>query len=91
MNKTELIAAAAEKSGLPKKDAERALNAVIEIVAQALAQDDKVQITGFGTVEVRTRAPRKGINPQTKEEITIPMTRTPAFKAGKNLKEAVDK
>ena len=91
MNKTELISAAAEKANLPKKDMERALNAAIEVIIQALSDEDKVQLVGFGSFEVRTRAARKGRNPQTKEEITIPESKTAAFKAGKNLKEAVEK
>lgn len=91
MNKTELIASMAEKSELSKKDSEKALNAFIESVEQALAEGDKIQLVGFGTFEVRDRAERKGRNPQTKEEIIIPATKAPVFKVGKNLKELVNK
>ena len=91
MNKTELIAAIAEKAELSKKDAEKALAAFIESVEGALAKDDKVQLVGFGTFEVKTRAARKGRNPRTKQEITIPAAKAPAFKAGKELKERVNK
>ena len=89
MNKTELIASMAEKSQLSKKDAEKALNAFIESVEEALAKGDKIQLVGFGTFEVRERAERKGRNPQTREEIVIPASKAPVFKAGKALKEAV--
>ena len=89
MNKTELIAAIAEKAELSKKDAEKALTAFIESVEGALAKDDKVQLVGFGTFEVKTRAARKGRNPRTKQEITIPASKAPAFKAGKAFKDAI--
>jgi DNA-binding protein HU-beta len=89
MNKTELIAAIAEKAELSKKDAEKALAAFIESVEGALAKDDKVQLVGFGTFEVKTRAARKGRNPRTKQEITIPASKAPAFKAGKAFKDAI--
>ena len=89
MNKVELIAAVAEKSGLSKKDSEKAVAAVLSAVEGALAKGDKVQLIGFGTFEVRERPERKGRNPQTKEEITIPASKLPAFKAGKALKDAV--
>ncbi len=89
MNKTELIAAIAEKAELSKKDAEKALNAFIESVEGALAKNDKVQLVGFGTFEVKTRAERKGRNPQTKQEITIPASKAPAFKVGKAFKDAI--
>ncbi len=89
MNKTELIASMAEKSQLSKKDAEKALNAFIESVEEALAKGDKIQLVGFGTFEVRERAERKGRNPQTKEEIVIPASKAPVFKAGKALKDVV--
>jgi len=91
MNKTELIASMAEKSQLSKKDAEKALNAFIESVEEALAKGDKIQLVGFGSFEVRERAERKGRNTQTKEEIVIPATKTPIFKVGKGLKELVNK
>ncbi len=89
MNKSELIASVAEKSGLTKKDAEKAVNAVFESVTKTLVAGEKVQLVGFGTFEVRTRKERQGQNPQTKEPITIPETKVPAFKAGKGLKDAV--
>ena len=89
MNKTELIAAIAEKAELSKKDAEKALAAFIESVEGALAKDDRVQLVGFGTFEVKTRAARKGRNPRTKQEITIPASKAPAFKAGKAFKDAI--
>ncbi len=89
MNKTELIAAMAEKAELSKKDAEKALAAFIESVEGALAKNDKVQLVGFGTFEVKTRAARKGRNPRTKQEITIPASKAPAFKAGKAFKDAI--
>lgn len=91
MNKTELIAAAAEKAGLTKKDTERVLNAAMDSVIAALAQGQRVQISGFGVFETKTREARVGRNPRTKETIEIPATRTPAFKASKALKDAVAK
>ncbi|AIF50033.1 MULTISPECIES: HU family DNA-binding protein [unclassified Pelosinus] len=90
MNKTELIASVAEKAGLTKKDAEKAINALFVSVEEALAQQDKVQIIGFGTFEVKTREERKGRNPQTGAEITIPASKNPVFKAGKGLKDIVN-
>ncbi len=89
MNKTELIAKVADKSALTKKDADKAITALIETITEALAKDDKVQLVGFGTFEVRARAERKGRNPLTKAEITIPASKVPAFKAGKALKDAI--
>ncbi len=91
MNKTDLINTIAAKSGLNKKNSEAALNAFISSVEEALAQGDKVVLVGFGTFEVRERAERKGRNPQTKEEITIPASKAPVFKAGKGLKDKVNK
>ena len=91
MNKTELIAAIADKSGLTKADAEKALNTFIDVVTDALSDGDKVQLVGFGTFEIGKRAERTGRNPQTGEEITIPACKAPKFKAGKVLKEAVNK
>lgn len=91
MNKSELVAKIAEKSGMQKKNAELALNSFMESVKEALANSDKVQLVGFGTFEVKHREERKGRNPQTKEEITIPASNAPTFKAGKELKEAVNK
>jgi DNA-binding protein HU-beta len=90
VNKADLVAKIAEKSELTKKDAEKALNAFIEAVEEALKNGDKVQLVGFGTFEVRERAERKGRNPQTKEEITIPASKAPIFKAGKALKDLVN-
>ena len=91
MNKTELIAAAAERTGLTKKDAEKVLNAALESIAAALAQGDKVQISGFGSFEVKEREARVGRNPQTGEAMEIAASRVPAFKAGKALKDQVAK
>ena len=91
MTKIELVAAVAQKAELSKKDSEKAVNAGVEAITEALAQGDKVQLVGFGTFEVKSRAERKGINPRTKEEITIPASKLPAFKAGKALKDSVAK
>ena len=89
MNKTELIAAVAEKTGLTKKDAERVVSATFETIAQNLAAGNKVQISGFGNFEVKAREARVGRNPRTKETIEIPATKLPAFKAAKALKDAI--
>ena len=91
MNKTELVGAIAEKSEMAKKDVEKVVNAMFESVEDALAKGDKVQVVGFGTFEVRERAARTGRNPRTGEEIKIPASKVPAFKAGKVLKDAVNK
>lgn len=91
MNKAELITVMAEKSGFTKKDAEKALKAFIESVDETLANGEKVQLVGFGTFEVKQRGERKGRNPKTLEEITIPASKVPVFKAGKELKEKVNK
>ena len=91
MNKAELVSRMAEKSELTKKEAEMALNALMESIQEALVSGDKVQLVGFGTFETRERAARKGRNPQTKEEIKIPASKAPVFKAGKALKELVNK
>ncbi len=91
MTKTELINVVAEKTGLTKKDSEKALAAVIAGVTEALVKGEKVALLGFGTFEVRERAARNGINPLTKKPITIAATKAPAFKAGKALKDAVAK
>lgn len=91
MNKTELIAAAAEKAGLTKKDTERVINAAIDAITAALAAGDKVQLSGFGIFEVRAREARVGRNPHTKQTIEIPATRVPAFKASKTLKDIIAK
>jgi DNA-binding protein HU len=90
VNKTELVANVAEKAGLSKKDAEKALGAVIESIEEALVEGDKVQLIGFGTFEVKDRAARTGRNPQTGKEIKIAASRNPVFKAGKALKDAVN-
>ena len=90
MNKTELVAAMAENAGLTKKDAEAALKAFIETVEAALKTDDKVQIVGFGTFEVAERAAREGRNPQTGETMKIAASKSPKFKAGKALKDALN-
>ena len=90
MNKTQLIEVIADKSGLKKKEAEAALNAMTEAVAQALKAGDKVQLVGFGTFEVKERAARSGRNPKTGETIRIAASKSPAFAAGKALKDAVN-
>lgn len=89
MNKVELIAAVADKTGLSKKDAEKALAAVLSTIETALADGDKVQLIGFGTFEVRNRAARTGRNPQTKETIKIAASKQPVFKAGQAFKNAI--
>lgn len=89
MNKNELITAMAAESGLSKADTEKALNAFISQVGKALQAGDKIQLTGFGSFEVKERAERTGRNPKTKEPITIPAGKAPVFKAGKALKDAV--
>ena len=91
MTKAELIGAVAEKSGLSKKDSEAVVSAVVSSITEALANGEKVSLVGFGTFEVKTRSERKGINPRTKEEITIAASKLPAFKAGKALKDAISK
>ena len=91
MNKTELIAAVAEKSGLSKKDSEAAVAATIAAITEALKAEDKVQIVGFGSFEMKKRAARTGLNPRTKEPVEIAATQVPVFKAGKALKDAVAK
>ena len=90
MNKTELIAAVAEASGLTKKDAEKALKAFTDVVAEELKNGGKVQVVGFGTFEVSERAEREGRNPQTGETMTIAASKAPKFKAGKALKDAIN-
>ena len=91
MNKMELVTNMSEKSNLSKKDSEKALNAFLESVEEALVEGDKVQLVGFGSFEVRERAARKGRNPQTKAEISIPASKAPVFKAGKSFKENIAK
>ena len=91
MNKTELISVIAAKSGLSKKDSEKALTAAVDAIAEALVAGDKVQLVGFGAFEVKTRAARTGRNPKTNAAIEIPASKIPQFKAGKALKDAVSK
>ena len=91
MNKTELISACAESTGLSKKDSERVLNAAIDAITAALVKGEKVQISGFGIFETKNREARVGRNPHTKETIEIPATRVPGFKASKALKDNVAK
>ena len=91
MNKTELVAAVAESAGLTKKDAERVLNAAIDTITDSLVKGEKVQISGFGTFEIKDREARVGRNPHTKEAIDIPATRVPTFKPSKALKDNVAK
>lgn len=90
MNKKELISLMAEKSSLTKANTEKALNAFIETVEESLSNGDSIQLIGFGTFLVKERAARKGRNPRTKEEIEIPATKAPAFKAGKEFKEKIN-
>ncbi|MCK9165909.1 MAG: HU family DNA-binding protein [Acholeplasmataceae bacterium] len=89
MNKTELIAIVADKAAVTKKDAETVLAAIVETITETLATNEKVVITGFGTFEVRQRVARSGRDPRTGKVIQIPAQKTPAFRAGKNLKESV--
>ena len=91
MNKAELIAEVAAKTGLSKKDSEKAVNATLDTVTASLESGEKVSLVGFGVFDVKERDARMGRNPKTKEEIPIPASRVPQFKAGKALKEAVDK
>ena len=90
INKTELVAAIADKSGIAKKDAEKALAAFIDTVATELKKGEKIQLVGFGTFEVRERAAREGINPQTGKKIQIAASKNPVFKAGKALKDSIN-
>lgn len=89
VNKLELVNAVADKAGLTKRDAEKAVNALVESVEEALKQGERVSLVGFGTFEVRSRKPRVGRNPQTGQEIRIPAGKVPSFKAGKSLKESI--
>ena len=91
MNKADLINAVAEKTGLSKKDTEAVVTASIEVITESLAQGEKVQLVGFGSFETKARAARIGRNPRTKEEIKIPASKLPVFKAGKALKDTVSK
>jgi DNA-binding protein HU-beta len=90
MNKAELIAEVAEKTGLSKKDTEKAVNAALDTITASLENGEKVSLVGFGVFDVKEREARMGRNPRTKEEIPIPASRVPQFKAGKALKEAID-
>ena len=89
MNKTELINAVAEKAGLSKKDTEAAVNATLAAITESLKAEEKVQLVGFGSFEVKHRAERTGLNPRTGDSVTIAASKVPAFKAGKALKDAV--
>ena len=91
MNKAELISQVAEKTGLTKKDCERAVNAVVEVIEEALARGEKVSLVGFGTFEVRDRRARTGRNPQTGQSIHIPASKVPTFRPGKSLKANITK
>ncbi len=91
MNKSDLIAAVAAKTGDTKKAAETSINAIVDVISAALAKGDKIQLVGFGSFEVRQRAARKGRNPQTGKELKISAKKAPVFKAGKALKDAVNK
>ncbi|MBQ8195343.1 MAG: HU family DNA-binding protein [Oscillospiraceae bacterium] len=89
MTKAELVTMVASKSGLSKKDTEKAIAGMIDTITETLAKGESIQLVGFGTFEVRERAARTGINPRTKEKIEIAATKVPAFKAGRALKDAV--
>ncbi len=91
MNKSELIAAVAQRAGVTKKDAERVVNATFETIAAELTAGEKVQLAGFGSFEVKAREARVGRNPRTKEAVEIPASKAPVFKPSKNLKEAIEK
>lgn len=91
MNKAELVATVAEKAGLSKKDSEKAVNAMLDTITASLESGEKVQLVGFGVFDVKVRGARIGRNPKTKEEIAIPESRVPQFKAGKALKDIVAK
>ena len=90
MNKTELVAAVAERAEISKKDSEKALKALVDVVTEQLKADDKVQLVGFGTFEVSKRAAREGRNPQTGKTMKIAACKAPKFKAGKALKDAIN-
>ena len=89
MTKVELVSAVAEKTGLSKKDSEKAVSAVFASITESLQRGEKLSLVGFGTFEVKERAARPGVNPRTKEPITIPASKSPVFKAGKPLKDAI--
>ncbi len=90
MNKSELIVAVANKAEMDKKDAEKAVNALFDTIVETVAAGEDIRVVGFGTFECRERKERTGVNPRTKEQITIPASKVPAFKAGKAFKDAVD-
>ena len=89
MTKSDLITALSERNDITKKDAERHLSAVLDIITESLASGERVQIVGFGSFEVRERAAREGVNPQTREKMTIAASKVPTFKAGRVLREAI--
>ena len=91
MNKAELIAAVAEKTGMSKKDTEAVVSTALDTIVAAMAEGEKVQLVGFGSFEVKKRAARTGLNPRTKQTIAIPASKAPVFKAGKALKDTVSK
>jgi DNA-binding protein HU-beta len=91
MNKADLVSAVADKAGLSKKDSEKAVNAAFDVISDELVKGGKVQLVGFGSFETKERSARVGRNPRTKEEIEIPASRVPLFKAGKSLRDAVAK
>ncbi len=91
MTKSDLINSVAAKADISKKDADKYVNTVLDAIVEALAAGDKVQLVGFGTFEVRERAERKGRNPRTKEDIVIPASKLPVFKAGKGMKDSISK
>ena len=91
MTKADLISAVAEKAGITKKDSDKAVSAVIDVITEALKSGEKVALVGFGTFEVKERAGRMGINPRTKEQIQIEASKLPSFRPGKALKDAVSK
>ncbi|MDR2514911.1 MAG: HU family DNA-binding protein [Christensenellaceae bacterium] len=91
MNKADLIAAVAQKNAITRKDAEKLVSSVLDAITETLAAGEKVSLVGFGALEVKTRAAHEGINPMTKEKIQIPESKSPVFKAGKQLKDAVNK
>ncbi len=90
MNKAQLISKIAEDAGMQKKEIEKVINSFVNVVTDTLKSGEKIQMVGFGTFEVRERAERKGFNPSTKAEITIPASKAPVFKAGKGLKDAIN-
>jgi DNA-binding protein HU-beta len=89
LQKTEFIKAVAERTGISQKETKQVIDAALEVISETLAKGDRVTLTGFGTFEVRSRQAREGVNPQTRQKISIPATRTPGFSASSTLKEAV--